>query len=148
MQSFAEFMADSFRSNVPLAWDLSGVSHVTASFFIDSIQVIVTFERREASGPWYVLFEVQKAESTEVAHSAFAIFNGVFQAAEEFIDVRRPDTLVFATKRDELAGVYQTYLRRESTTIERLGYRLEGPVRVEPYSEFLLRRMTAPQWKS
>jgi hypothetical protein len=74
----------------------------------------------EASGPWHVVFEVDQSDGTAVAHSAFEIFNGVFQAVEEFVEVREPETVVFATKRDKLAGIYQTYLRKESTTLERL----------------------------
>ncbi len=66
-------------------------------------------ERRGSGGPWHVTFEVAKGDSTEIAHSAFAIFNGVFQGVAEFIEVREPETLVFAT-RDELANICQTYL--------------------------------------
>ena len=83
-----------------------------------------------------------------MAYSAFSIFNGVFQAVREFVGVREPDTLVFATKRDELASIYQTYLRRESATLEELGYQLEGPNRVEPYVEFTLRRLKPSSWRS
>jgi len=147
MQSLAEFMAESFNSNVPLTWDLSGLSRAVASFTVDSIKVTVSFERRGSGGPWHVVFEVEKGDSTEAVHSAFAIFNGVFQAVGEFIEVREPETLVFATKRDELAGIYQTYLRKWSARIEELGYRLEGPIRVEPYTEFLLKRARPSAWK-
>jgi hypothetical protein len=63
-----------------------------------------------------------------VAYSAFSIFNDVVQAVPEFIEVRQPETLVFATKRDELAGIHQTYLRKESTTLESLGYSLEARI--------------------
>ncbi len=122
MQSLAEFMAESFNSNVPLTWDLSGLARAVA------------FERRGNGGPWHVTFEVAKGDSTEIAHSAFAIFNGVFQAVAEFIEVRAPETLVFATKRDELANIYQTYLRKWSAKTEELGYRLDGPIRVDPYT--------------
>jgi hypothetical protein len=82
-----------------------------------------------------------------VAYSAFAIFNGVFQAVREFVEVRQPDALVFATKRDELAGIYQTDLRRESATLEELGYELEGPHRAEPYLEFTLKPTKPSNWK-
>jgi hypothetical protein len=34
------------------------------------------------------------------------------QATEEFLVTREPETVIFATKRDELAGIYQTYLPR------------------------------------
>ena len=147
MQSLAEFMAESFNSNVPLTWDLSGLSRALASFVVDSIKVTVSFEQRGDGGPWHVVFEVEKGDSTEAVHSAFAIFNGIFQAVGEFIEVREPETLVFATKRDELAGIYQIYLGKWSTRIEELGYRLEGPIRVEPYTEFLVKRAKPSGWR-
>jgi hypothetical protein len=147
MQSLAEFMADSFHSNAPLTWDLTSLSRATAAFAVDSVKTVVSFERREASGPWYVAFEVDKGESTAIAHSAFAIFNGVLQATEEFLTVREPETLVFATKRNELSGIYRTYLRREAETLAKLGYELEGPIRVDPYTEFVLRRARPSGWK-
>ena len=146
MQRFAEFMAESFNSNVPVAWDLSGASRAVASFTVDSVKTTVSFERRTADGPWHVVFEVEKGERTEIAHSAFAIFNGVFQAVQEFIEVREPATIVFATKRDELANIYQTYLRKWTPELERLGYQLEGPIRVEPYTEFMLTRVRPSGW--
>jgi hypothetical protein len=65
----------------------------------------------------------------------------VFQAVEEFRDVREPQGVVFATKRDKLAGIYQTYLRKESATLEKLGYKLEGPVHVDPHVDYILKRM-------
>jgi len=71
-----------------------------------------------------------------------------FNPYRQFIEGRGPETLVFATKRDELAGIYRTYLRRESATLEKLGYRLEGPVRVDPYVEFMLKRVKPSSWKS
>jgi hypothetical protein len=146
MQSFAEFMAESYRSNVPLVWNLSCLARATAAFIVDEVKVIVSFE--QPAGPWHVVFEVDKGEKTEIAYSAFDIFNGVLQAVEEFIQVREPDTVVFATKRDELAGIYETYLRRESASIESLGYELTGPRRVDPYTEFMLRRTKPSGWKS
>jgi len=148
MQSFAEFMAESYRSDVPLTWNLASPGHATASFTVDSVKVLVSFEQQEPNAPWHVLFEVDKGERTQVAHAAFSIFNGVFQAVEEFVEVREPESLVFVTKKDELAGIYQTYLRRESSTLERLGYRLEGPHRIEPYVEFTLKRTKPSNWKT
>jgi hypothetical protein len=105
------------------------------------------FRERGSGGPWHVTFEVAKGDGTEIAHSAFAIFNSVFQAVAEFIEIREPETLVFATKRDELANIYQTYLCKWSARIEELGYRLEGPVRVDPYTEFMLTRVEPSGWK-
>jgi len=148
MQTFAEYMAESFNSNASLVWDYPGRSHATASFHVDGIKVIVSFEQRDATGSWHVVFEVDQGDSTAAVHSSFEIFNGVFQAVEEFITVREPETMVFATKRDKLAGIYQTYLRKESSKLEKLGYRLEGPYRVDPYMEFVLKRVKPSSWKA
>jgi len=52
------------------------------------------------------------------------ILNGVFQGANEFLEVRGPDLLVFATKNERFENTYQKYLRRESSTQEALGYGL------------------------
>ncbi len=147
MLNFAEFVAQSFRSEVPLQWDLAHHNHVRAKFSVDSIDVTVSFEQREDQGPRHVVFEVDHGDSTTAVHSAFEIFNGVFQAVSEFISVREPDVLVFATKKDKLVNIYQNYLRRESPALQELGYTLEGPVRVEPYVEFMLRRKNPSEWR-
>ena len=147
MQTFAEFMAESFHSESRLTWNYLSPSHATALFRIDLIKVTVPFERRDPDGQWHVVFEVEQGESTEVAHAAFEIFNGVFQSVEEFVSVREPEIVVLATKRDKLAGVYQTYLRKESATLKELGYELQGPVRVDPFMEFTLRRVKPSAWR-
>jgi hypothetical protein len=126
---------------------LSRLSHATAAFGVDGIKVTVTFEQRDADGPWHVIFEVDRSDSTAAVHSSFEIFNGVFQAVEEFVEVREPESMVFATKRDKLAGIYQTYLRKESSKLEKLGYRL-GPHQVDPYAEFILKRVRPSGWKA
>jgi hypothetical protein len=147
MQAFTEFMAESFNSNVKLVWNYPRRSHATAAFSVDDIGVTVSFEQGDTNGPWHVVFEVDRSDSTAAVHSSFEIFNGVFQAVEEFVEVREPETVVFATKRDKLAGIYQKYLRKESTTLEKLGYKLEGQHRVDPYREFILKRTRPSGWK-
>jgi hypothetical protein len=140
MQTFAEYMAESFHSEAKLVWDYPRRCYATATFLVDGSKVIVSFEQRDSDGPWHVVFEVDQSDSTAAVHSSFEIFNGVFQAVEEFIEVREPETMVFATKRDKLAGIYQTYLRKESSKLDKLGYGLEGPYRVDCYMEFVLTR--------
>ncbi len=138
MASFAEFIAESFYSTVNLTWNLSGPRCSTASFSVESIAVEVLFEQAESGTAWNISFDVERGEVRQALHAFFQIFNGVFQAVREFLEVRNPELVVFATKRDSLAGIYQTYLRRESPEIERLGYRLEGPGNV--------RRIAPSQW--
>ena len=70
MQSLAEFMAESFNSNVPLTWDLSGVSRAIVSFTVDSVKATVAFERPGSGGPWHVTFEVAKGLAAQVADYA------------------------------------------------------------------------------
>jgi hypothetical protein len=158
MQAFAEFMAESFHSNAELTWNFSPPGRATASFTVDAVKVVVSFEERAAGGSpvflgsgtrsqRHVVFEVERGDTTEVVYSAFSIFNGVFQAVQEFMEVREPESVVFATKRDALAGIYETYLRKEAATPERLGYVLEGPQRVDPFMEFTLKRTKPSGWK-
>jgi len=109
MASFAEFIAEEFQS-----------------------------EQREPRAPWHMSFVVWRGDESERTHLAFHIFNGVFQAVREFLETREPELIAFATKRDELARVYQTYLKREAPAIQKLGYILESPQRVDPYVEFIL----------
>ena len=145
MASFAEFIAESYYSTVNLTWNLSGPKRSIASFSVDAIGVKVLFEQQESGAAWNVSFDVEKGD-TRLVHASFQIFNGVFQAVREFLEVRNPELLVFTTKRESLAGIYQTYLRREQPEIERLGYRIEGPEKVSPYQEFTLRRIVPSHW--
>jgi len=57
---------------------------------MDGTKVVVSFEQNETTGPWPVIFEVKQS------------------------DCALPETMLFATGRDELAGIYQTYLRKGS----------------------------------
>jgi hypothetical protein len=136
--SFAEIIAESFYSTVNLVWDLSGTNRATARFSVESVAVQVLFEQQEPGAAWNVSFDVERGELRQAVHLSFHIFNGVFQAVREFLEVRHPELVVFATKREALADIYQTYLRRESPTIERLGYQIEGPQ---------LRRVIPSKWR-
>jgi hypothetical protein len=140
MRSFAEFIAESLNSNANLVWDWSRRSQPTATFSVAANKTVVSFEQRDTKAPWHVVFEVdQTIDTTAAVHSSFEIFNGVFQALMEFIEVRKPETLLF-TGRDKVAVIYQTYLRKESANLEKLGYKLDGPHRVGRHVEFMLKR--------
>jgi hypothetical protein len=145
---FAEFIAESFESTVDLIWDIRSLSRVIARFTIRQIAIDVDFEQREQDGAWHVAFNTVSGELTaETLTLAFPIFNGVFQAVREFIAVREPEMMVFVAKEEHLAHIYETYLRREQSSIEALGYRLEGPQRIEPYTEFTLERVKPSDWR-
>ena len=147
MPSFAEFIAESFYSEVALTWRLEGVNHAVAVFSVKSLRVEVSFEQREQNGSWHVSFHVIKGEAPERKTEAFRVFNGVFQAVREFVETREPELVVFVSKEESLAGIYSTYLRREQPTLEQLGYSLEGPFQVELYTQFTLRRLKPSGWK-
>ncbi len=83
----------------------------------------------------------------EIVTSAFRIFNGVFQVVKEFTETREPEILVFIAKDEDLAAIYETYLRREAASLQELGYRLEGPHKVDPYTEWSLRRVKPSGWR-
>jgi len=148
MPTFAESIAEEFHSEVDLNWSVSSTTHAVASFEVRTIAVEVDFEQREPGGPWHVAFNSEPTDLPDrsVVTSAFRIFNGVFQAVREFTETREPEVLVFIAKDEDLASIYQTYLRREAADLEALGYRLEGPHKVEPYTEWTLRRIRPSAW--
>src|SRR5438128_2226675 len=141
MATFAEFIAENFYSEADLIWRLDGPTRTVATFNAGSLSVEVSFEQREVNGPWHVAFEVVTGNAADRTSMAFRIFNGVFQSVREFVAARQPAVVVFISKNDDLAGIYGTYLRRERNAIQSLGYTLEGPHRVDPYTEYTLRRV-------
>jgi hypothetical protein len=147
MASFAEYIAEHFHSEVELIWELVSSTHPVAAFTIRTLRVEVSFEQREPNGPWHVAFNVLAGDPAERTLSAFRIFNGVFQAVREFVETREPEIVVFISKDEDVAGIYQIYLRREKDAIEALGYAVEGPHRVDPYAEFTLRRTRPSSWR-
>lgn len=147
MQTFAELIADNLESTVDLYWDNPRVDCATARFSVQKVVVTVAFERPEPGSPWRVSFTAERGEMTQAVFSAFEIFNGVMQALEEFLDIRQPETVVLVSKTEQLNRIYETYLRREAARIERLGYKLSGPVRADPYAEFSLTRTLPSDWR-
>lgn len=127
-----------------LTWNLVD-DRVLAHFAIEGVRVEVQFEQR-APGEWLIALETRSAPGPEDYRRAFYVFNGVFQATEEFIAVREPDRLVFATKREQLAHVYELYLKREEERTSRLGYKLAGAQKVPPFIEYALERNRPSNW--
>jgi len=134
-----------------LTWDYPHVGYARAKFSPAEadmlVRITVSFELRETDGPWYAAFSVGGISIESGVHKAFDIFNGVIQAIEEFLSVRQPQSLVIAAKDPQLGRIYDTYLRREATTIEGLGYRLASSEKVAPFTEFRLERTKPSDWK-
>ncbi|MBZ5602806.1 MAG: hypothetical protein LAO79_10920 [Acidobacteriia bacterium] len=120
----------------PIFWSYPDTEKALARFTTGSVETVVSLRRNGRS--WQLGFEVE-GPSNEVAYSALEIFRGVFDALEQFLAVREPMTVLFATDRDDLAEIYRTYLEKESKRLTSLGYRLDSEHRV-------LRRFKPSRW--
>ena len=146
---FAEIIAEWFVSDEMLTWKLDSLHHVVVTFPVRSIVVSVDFERREPAGPWHVGFQTIAGDPADRTNMglAFRIFNGVFAAVREFVETRQPDVMLLFAKDEDLSRIYAAYFRKEQAGIEALGYRLSGPERVDPYTQWTLRRAGPADWK-
>ena len=80
--NFAEYVTESFESSPSLAWRYPRKGLAQAAFAADFVNgPSCLFEQRETAEPWHVVFEVEPANRTGIAYSAFKIFNGVFRAS-------------------------------------------------------------------
>ncbi|GEM_PF-3728303 len=121
-----------------IAWTYPDTSTAIARFTANAVSVTLTLDQHENS--WLVKFEVD-GEPNDVAYSALEIYRGVFDAILEFLAVREPQTMLFTTGREDLAGVYRKYLKKRAPKFAELGYRLDGERRV-------LRRFKPSRWAS
>jgi len=119
-----------------MIWRYPDRSKAIANFAAGAVDVEVTLEHNDHR--WQVAFKVE-GSANEVAYSALNVLDGVFDAVIQFLSVREPQTVVFATDREDLAGIYKTYLQKESKRFANLGYRVDGQRRV-------LRRFKPSRW--
>ena len=143
--AFAEFIAENLRSVVDLTWDLAD-GRVLARFGVEDLLVEVQFEER-VPGEWTIAFELVTTPKS-LAYLAFHMFNGVFQAVEEFVSVRNPDAVVFVAKRADLAHIYEIFLHREQHRIADLGYKLRTVQKVDPFVEYVIKRVNPSGWSA
>jgi hypothetical protein len=78
---------------------------------------------------------------------ALRVFSGVFQAVKEFLEVRQPEKLVFASNED-LGHLFETYLEKQGTSLHGLGYKMQEPVKASPLAEFTMVKTTPSAWKN
>ncbi len=88
-----------------------------------------------------------KASVSDSIHASIRIFSGVFQAVREFLEVRQPDRLVFASKEESLGRLYDEYLQRQDAPLCSMGTRIVSPARMSPLAEFALEKTTPSEWK-
>ena len=136
MGSIVEAFIAAFDSNTELTWTTGGATdgqgEAIARFEISGTCVDTTFAETRKNH-WRVGFDViSDASASENIHASIRIFSGVFQAVREFLEVRQPQELVFASKEEGLGRLYEEYLRRQDTPLRQLGYRMVAPIKSSP----------------
>ena len=147
MAALAEAIIAAFDPNAKIIWTTAGVGTAIATFTHDGLLVTTTFAN-VGGAEWQVGFVVAPdANSTNAAvHASVRIFGGVFQAVREFLEVRQPMRLVFASKNEALGSLYEAYLEWQDSELRQLGYRL-ATTRVEPLVEYALEKSTPSSWR-
>jgi hypothetical protein len=145
MGVFAEAVIASFDSNANITWTLAGPINASAFSRIGELTVTTRFTKVSAE-EWQVAFDVKPQESTNLylpkgLGNSLRILGGVFQSVREFLEVRQPMKLVFASKDDALGYLYESYLARRDTALAEMGYQV-GP----PLTEFTIQKTTRSEW--
>ncbi len=147
MSALAEAMIAVFDSSTKITWTTADVGTAIASFTHNGLLVSTTFAN-VGGAEWQVGFtvapEVQAANA--IMQSSVRIFSGVFQAVKEFLEVRQPSRLVFASKEEALGSLYETYLQRQDSELRQMGYRMVT-TRLDPLVEFALEKSTPSAWR-
>jgi hypothetical protein len=147
MSILAEAFIAAFDSNTELTWITQGTEQAVARFEVASTRVDTTFTET-GKGEWRVAFDVtSKASASENIHASIRVFSGVFQAVREFLEVRQPERLVFASKEEALGRLYEEYLQRQDTSLRQMGYSMVSPVKMSPLIEFAIEKTTPPEWR-
>jgi hypothetical protein len=147
MSILADAFVAAFDSNTELTWITQGTGQAIARFELSATQVDTTFTETR-KGEWRVAFDVtSKASALESIHASIRVFSGVFQAVREFLEVRQPERLVFASKEEALGRLYEEYLQRQDTSLRQMGYRMASPIKMSPLAEFAIEKTTPSDWK-
>ena len=148
MAAVAEAMIAAFDSSTRITWTTAGVSTAIATFTHNGLLVTTTFAKVDEE-EWQVGFAIspEMQSANTIAQSSIRIFSGVFQAVREFLEVRQPIRLVFASKDEALRSLCETYLERQNTELKQLGYRMVK-TSIEPLVEFALEKSTPSAWKA
>jgi hypothetical protein len=146
MSILAESLIAAFDSDAQLTWLTEGPGQAIARFDVSGARIDTTFTET-AKSEWRVAFDVtSKASASENIHASIRVFSGVFQADREFLEVRQPQRLVFASKEEALGRLYEEYLQRQDTPLRQLGYRMASPVKMSPLMEFAIEKVTPSEW--
>ncbi len=148
MSALAEAMIAAFDSKTRLTWTTRGMDTAIATFTHNGLLVTTTFAK-VGETEWQVGFTAAPdiKSVTAALQASIRIFSGVFQAVREFLEVRQPNRLVFASKDEALGGLYETYLEMQDTEIRQLGYRM-ARTDIDPLVEFALEKTVPSAWKT
>jgi hypothetical protein len=147
MSILAEAFIAAFDSNTELTWTTAGTGQAIARFELSRTRVDTTFAETQTN-EWRVAFDVtSQASASENIHASIPVFSGVFRAVREFLEVRQPEKLVFASKEEALGHLYEEYLRRQDTSLSKIGYQMVSPVKATPLVEFAIVKTTPSEWK-
>jgi hypothetical protein len=147
MSALAEALIAAFDSSAELTWLTGSPDQVIARFEISLTRVDTIFTET-AKNQWRVAFEVStKASASESVHESIRIFSGVFQAVREFLEVRQPAKVDFASKEEALGRLYEEYLERQENPLRKLGYRMAAQVKSSPLTEFVIEKTDPSEWR-
>lgn len=147
MSVLAEALIAAFDSNAEITWITQGAGVTIARFEVGVARVDTTFTETSRN-QWRVGFDVSsRASASESIHNSIRVLSGVFQSVCEFLEVRQPERLVFASKEEALGHLYEEYLQRQDTSLRQLGYRMAAPVNSSPLREFSIEKVSPSQWK-
>jgi hypothetical protein len=143
----AEAVIAAFDSIADLTWTTSDAAQAIARFEVSGIRVSVTFTETGLH-EWRAEFDATSEASTlKNIHASIRVFSGVFQAFREFLEVRQPNKLVFASKDEALGRLYEEYMKRQENPLRQIGYRMATTVNVSPLTEFALEKTTPSEWR-
>lgn len=144
---FTESILASFNSQARLTWNLTSTTEATASFVQNDDRITITFTQTSTT-EWRAAFDVAQSTQTSsgLVRSSIRIFSGVFQAVEEFLTIRQPERLVFASKEEGLGRLYEAYLFRQDTTLHTLGYQTEQTTKASPLAEYAIVKTSPSAW--
>jgi hypothetical protein len=142
MGVLADSMIAVFDPNTNLIWTTEGLNKVIASFKLGNAQIWTTFDKI-SDHEWQVGFE---SDQNLPMTSAIRVFSGVFHSVREFLEVRQPMRLVFASKAQDLGELYEAYLKRQDTMLAQMGYEMEQ-VQAAALTEFTIRKKTPSAWR-
>jgi hypothetical protein len=145
----AEAVVASFHSHPEVKWVQLATSEAKGLLPRGGDTVLVDFQKADEI-TWRASFEVEDCSKTptEIGRNSVFILSGVFHAVREFLELRQPERLTFASKDESLGNLYETYLSPEGTTLHQMGYRVTPAMKASPLTDFQIEKTSPSDWQS